>query len=171
MTGVERNADVVALASYAPLFARIGYEQWSPDLIWFDDATCFGTPSFYVQAMYSHNMGGYVVKSRFDGEREKIYQAVSYDEETHELIIKLVNYGMDNYVVNVDTDGYTPDYRKVQCYIMGEDDGEAHNDIEHPRRIRVDDLKVEHSGEPEGRFSVRAHSFGVFRVKAERNTH
>lgn len=171
LTGVERNADVVALASYAPLFARVGYEQWSPDLIWFDDATCFGTPSFYVQAMYSHDMGGYVVKSRFDGEREKIYQTVSYDEETHELIIKLVNYGMDNYVVNVDTDGYTPDYRKVQCYIMGEDDGEAHNDIEHQRRIRVYDLKVEHSGEPEGRFSVRAHSFGVFRVKAERNTY
>lgn len=78
---------------------------------------------------------------------------------------------MDNYVVNVNIDGYIPDYRKVQCYIMGEDEADVYNDIEHPGRITAYDLKVEHSGEPEGRFSVMAHSFNVFRVKAERNTH
>ena len=57
LTGVERNADVVVLASYAPLFARVGYAQWSPDMIWFDDARAYGTPSYYVQKLYGENLG------------------------------------------------------------------------------------------------------------------
>ena len=43
MTGMERNADIVVMKSYAPLFARIGYAQWSPDLIWFDAEKAFGS--------------------------------------------------------------------------------------------------------------------------------
>jgi len=57
LTGVERNADVVVLASYAPLFARVGYAQWSPDMIWFDEKCAYGTPSYYVQKLYGENMG------------------------------------------------------------------------------------------------------------------
>ena len=53
MTGMERNADVVVMRSYAPLFARIGYTQWSPDLIWFDATRAFGSVNYYVQKMYS----------------------------------------------------------------------------------------------------------------------
>ena len=55
MTGVERNADVVVLASYAPLFARVNYAQWSPDMIWFDNQKAYGTPSYYVQKMFGNN--------------------------------------------------------------------------------------------------------------------
>ena len=53
MTGVERNADVVAMASYAPLLAYEGHQQWSPDLIWFDNDQSYGTPNYYVQKLYS----------------------------------------------------------------------------------------------------------------------
>ena len=53
MTGMERNADVVVMKSYAPLFARIGYAQWSPDLIWFDAKQAFGSANYHVQKMYS----------------------------------------------------------------------------------------------------------------------
>ena len=53
MTGMERNADVVVMRSYAPLFARIGYTQWSPDLIWFDATRAFGSANYHVQRMYS----------------------------------------------------------------------------------------------------------------------
>lgn len=53
LTGVERNADVVVLASYAPLFARLGFTQWAPDMIWFDGETSYATPNYYVQKMFS----------------------------------------------------------------------------------------------------------------------
>lgn len=94
MTGVERNADVVVLASYAPLFARVGYAQWSPDMIWFDEICAYGTPSYYVQKLYGENLGTLTVPMNGQ-ERElrkhQIYANVSYDEHRKEFIIKAVN--------------------------------------------------------------------------------
>ena len=49
MTGLERNADVVSMASYAPLFAHVDGWQWTPDLIWVDNLRTYGTPNYYVQ--------------------------------------------------------------------------------------------------------------------------
>ena len=63
MTGLERNADIVKMASYAPLLAKTGYTQWSPNLIWFDNTTVYGTPDYYVQKMYSENNGSYTVEN------------------------------------------------------------------------------------------------------------
>lgn len=61
MTGMERNADVVVMASYAPLFANVNYKRWNPDLINFDSARVFGTPSYYVQKLFSENRGDVVL--------------------------------------------------------------------------------------------------------------
>ena len=52
MTGFDRNSDVIEMTSYAPLFARLGHNQWSPDMIWFDESSVWATPSYYVQQMY-----------------------------------------------------------------------------------------------------------------------
>ncbi|MBP3742181.1 MAG: hypothetical protein J6J00_04280 [Treponema sp.] len=57
MTGMERNGDVVRLASYAPLFNRIGHSQWTPDMIWFDSDKVVLTPTYYVQKMFSDFAG------------------------------------------------------------------------------------------------------------------
>ena len=64
MTSLEKNADVVALASYAPLFAREGYTQWYPDLIGFNNSVAFGAPDYYVQSMYANNTGSYTVENK-----------------------------------------------------------------------------------------------------------
>jgi len=63
MTGFEKNADIVEMASYAPLFKREGYVQWSPDLIGFDENGVYGTPDYYVQSMYANNLGSYTVQN------------------------------------------------------------------------------------------------------------
>ena len=55
MTGLLRNAEVVVMSAYAPLFAKAGCTQWTPDLIWFDNTRVYGSPSYHVQAMYSRN--------------------------------------------------------------------------------------------------------------------
>ena len=57
LTGVERNNDVVAMASYAPLFGKVGQFQWSPNLIWFDNYDVCLTPNYYVQQLFSTNYG------------------------------------------------------------------------------------------------------------------
>jgi alpha-L-arabinofuranosidase len=61
MTGMERNSDVVLMASYAPLFANVNYKRWNPDLINFDTSRAYGLPSYYVQKMFSENRGDVVV--------------------------------------------------------------------------------------------------------------
>lgn len=55
MTSIERNGDVVELASYAPLFAKVGSVQWQPDMIWFDNSRSFITPDYLVQQLFSLN--------------------------------------------------------------------------------------------------------------------
>ncbi|MEV4564064.1 alpha-L-arabinofuranosidase C-terminal domain-containing protein [Nonomuraea sp. NPDC049419] len=68
LTGIERNSDVVKLASYAPLLANVDYVDWSPDLIWFDNDQAYGSPSYHVQRLFATNVGDRVVPSRFEGE-------------------------------------------------------------------------------------------------------
>ena len=61
MTGMERNSDLVQMASYAPLFADVNGMQWQPNLIYFNNSQLFGTPSYYVQQMFSQNRGDAVL--------------------------------------------------------------------------------------------------------------
>jgi len=61
MTGMERNADVVVMSSYAPLFVNVGWRQWNPDAICFDAARVFGTPSYHVQKIFSLHRGDVVL--------------------------------------------------------------------------------------------------------------
>lgn len=61
MTGMERNSDVVVMSSYAPLFANVNYKKWNPDLINFDSARVYGTPSYHVQQMFGSNAGDVVL--------------------------------------------------------------------------------------------------------------
>ena len=61
MTGMERNSDLVVMASYAPLFGNVNGLQWHPDLIYCDDSRSFGTPSYYVQKLFSQNRGDTVL--------------------------------------------------------------------------------------------------------------
>jgi len=67
MTGLERNSDVVRLASYAPLLANESYVQWSPDAIWFDNDESWGSVNYYVQQLFSANAGDEVVPSTHSG--------------------------------------------------------------------------------------------------------
>ncbi|WP_045741779.1 alpha-L-arabinofuranosidase C-terminal domain-containing protein [Actinoplanes rectilineatus] len=68
MTGLERNADVVKMASYAPLLANIDNVQWKPDMIWFDNDESWGSTSYQVQKLFMNNVGDRVVPTKVTGE-------------------------------------------------------------------------------------------------------
>lgn len=95
MTGLERNADVVRLATYAPLFAHVDAWQWNPDLIWFDNLRMMRTPNYYVQQMYGMNAGTDVLSLLMDGKavtgQDSLYASAVLDVSTGEIILKLVN--------------------------------------------------------------------------------
>ena len=95
MTGLERNADVVQMASYAPLFAHVDGWQWTPDLIWVDNLRTYGTPNYFVQKLYSTNKGTNVVPIEMNNKviagEDSLYASATIDRNTSEMIIKLVN--------------------------------------------------------------------------------
>jgi alpha-L-arabinofuranosidase len=67
MTGLERNADVVRMASYAPLFGHVDGWQWTPNLIWADNLRSYGTPNYHVQALFAQNRGDVVLPVKLEG--------------------------------------------------------------------------------------------------------
>jgi len=95
LTGLERNADVVRMASYAPLFANTEAWQWTPDLIWVDSLNVTRTPNYFVQQMFSCNRGDEVLPLEISGveNTNSIYASAVKDEVAGEIILKLVNAG------------------------------------------------------------------------------
>lgn len=95
MTGLERNAEVVKMASYAPLFAQADGWQWTPDMIWVDNLKVYGTPNYYVQKLYALNKGTDVLSILSDNKviagQDSLFASAVMDSKKKELIIKIVN--------------------------------------------------------------------------------
>lgn len=100
MTGLEKNCDVVRMAAYAPLLARLGYNQWQPDLIWFNGKAAYATPSYYVQQLYACFTGEEMIPVESD-EQAGIYATASRTRE-NTLFIKVINVGNQEREVSID---------------------------------------------------------------------
>jgi len=94
MTGLERNADVVSMAAYAPLFAHREAWQWTPDLIWVDNLSLVRTANYYVQQAFSTNRGDVVLPAEL-GEPEggQFFASAVRESETGDVILKIVHRG------------------------------------------------------------------------------
>ena len=98
MTDMERNADVVYMTAYAPLFAHVEGWQWRPDLIWYDNLRMFKSCSYYVQQMYAVNKGTNVLRMTMDKKpiagqpgQDGLFASSVFDKTTGEVIIKIIN--------------------------------------------------------------------------------
>ena len=95
MTGLERNADIVWMATPAPLFAHVDGWQWRPNEIWMDNLSTMRTPTYWVQQMYGVNAGTNVLKmtegkSAIAGQ-DGMYATACYDKNTRQYILKIAN--------------------------------------------------------------------------------
>lgn len=132
MTGLERNGDVVRMASYAPLLANVDAWQWKPDLIWFDNLRSYGTPNYYVQQAFSRNVGtrAVAVTPQIEG---GLYTAASLDERTHELIVKAIN-TTASLVAEIQLGGVSA-AGTAQVTTIQSADLAAENSFEHPTAV------------------------------------
>ncbi len=128
MTGMERNADVVVMKSYAPLLARIGWTQWSPDLIWFDATRAFGSANYYVQKLFSL-LTGEVSYPTQTGEKDVYASASSAGDLT---FVKVVNASASPVTVDVEADFDFGEMMRV-VQMRGEDDD--FNSLEEPEKL------------------------------------
>ncbi len=95
MTGLERNADVVLQATYAPLFAHVEGWQWRPDLIWFDNLSSVRSANWYVQMLYGTNKGTNVLPLTENGKAvtgaDGLYATACLDKPAKSYIVKVAN--------------------------------------------------------------------------------
>lgn len=95
MTNLEKNADIVHMATYAPLFAHVDGWQWRPDMIWFDNLRCARTASYYVQQMYAMNKGTNVLTTTLANPTPKgedgLFASAVWDKDAQQYIVKVIN--------------------------------------------------------------------------------
>ena len=93
MTGMERNSDLIVLASYAPLFVNVnpGGMQWESNLIGYDAMSSYGSPGYYAQAIFAEYLGTEVPASTLTGGGERFFYSVTRDPAKGAVYLKLVN--------------------------------------------------------------------------------
>ena len=171
MTGLERNADVVQLASYAPLLAHVDAWQWTPNLIWFDNLRSVGTPSYYVQQLFGQHKGTTGLPVTITGLPtsgiEGVFASAARDGATGDLIVKLVNPGPQARDVKLTLNGVTPGPGGRRIVLTG--DPAAENSLQRPtiivpREEAIAQLTADHVER------LGAHSLTILRVPAGAGT-
>ena len=146
MTGLERNADVVHLCTYAPLFAHKEAWQWRPDLIWFDNLSFVKTPNYYVQQLFGNNAGTHVLALKMNGKavsgQQNLYATAASDATDNTLIIKIANTGIDQKKISFILEGLKAGVHAVTLTHLNSSDLNAKNSFETPDLITP---KVVHS--------------------------
>jgi alpha-L-arabinofuranosidase len=169
MTGLERNADVVQMASYAPLFGHIDGWQWKPNLIWVDNLQVMPTPNYQVQKLYATNKGNLIIPMLYKDKmpatgQDSLYASATLDKASNELIIKIVNASAKAQTAEVNIEGVKKLDGKAKLITLQHDNLEAENTMEAPAVI----APIETMIEPKGKgvtLDVKGHSFSVIRIK------
>lgn len=167
ITGLERNADVVQMSSYAPLFGHVDAWQWTPNMIWFDNLRSYGTPNYYVQKMFSVNQGTRLLPVLLDGSAKNgqgdLYTTAALDERTGEVIVKVVNTASAAKEVRVNLSGANKVGKTGKAFVLESADLKAENSLENPTRVAPVERQVTISS---GEFActLTPQSFTVLRI-------
>ena len=164
MTGLERNADVVYQATYAPLFAHVDGWQWKPDLIWFDNLNSVRSANWYVQMLYGTHKGTNMLKVTENGANVEgsngLYASAVYDKIKKQYIVKVGNSAANSQQVTISLNG-VKNVRKAQQTILKAAALTDENTIDHPDRIVPTTTDLTATGNTIT-VSLPASSFSVF---------
>jgi len=168
MTGLERNADVVKMASYAPLFAHVDAWQWTPNLIWFDNLRSYGTPNYYVQQLYSLNKGTDVVPVTLNNEtvtgQDGCFATAVLDKKTNDVIIKIINTDAKEQNANFVINGIKGLAATAKITNLQSSDLHAENSLNDPKSISPKVSQAVLKGNVV-KLQLAPYSFNVIRVK------
>ncbi len=167
MTALERNGDIVKMASYAPLLAKKGFTQWTTDLIFFDNVTICPTPNYYVQQLFSLNHGDMYFDHVVSVNQQDTLLAGSCvtDSQTGDIILKLVNAGTEAKTMTVNLGGFKNIQPQAEKTLLT-GDAEAENTFENTRNIVPAVTAVKTSKKFD--YHAPAMSLTIIRIKTKR---
>lgn len=141
MTDLERNADIVHMATYAPLLAHVEGWQWRPDMIWYDNTRLFKTVSYYVQQMYAQNKGTNVLSMTMDKKpiagqdgQDGLFASSVLDKNEGTVIIKVVNTSKQSQPVSININGLKGE-RTAETITLTCSEMDAENTLDNPDKI------------------------------------
>jgi alpha-L-arabinofuranosidase len=162
MTQLERNGDVVRLASYAPLLAKQGHTQWNPDLIYFSNTEITPTINYYVQQMFGANSGDELLVTTAD-EVSGLATSSVRDSKTGDVILKLVNVGEEAKPLRIELAGGDSLSDEAECTILA-GDPLAVNEFGTREPLLPEASRISAGETIE--FEAPPHSFSVLRIKS-----
>lgn len=169
MTGLERNAEVVNLTSYAPLMAHAEAWQWTPDMIWFNNLEAYGSANYYVQKLFATNKGTDLLAITKDGKpvtgQNDLFASAVKDANTKEVIVKLVNASASAQEVNIDLKGGKLITKGTLTTLTSANLDDV-NSFESPKKISPTESAFKLKGE-KAKVNLGPHSVTVLKLKMQ----
>ena len=174
MTGIERNADIVHMATYAPLFAHVEGWQWRPDAIWYDNLRMFKSVSYYVQQLYAMNKGSHVLsltmnKKPVAGQpgQDGLFASAVFEQSTGEVIVKVANTSDNTQPVSIQLQGMKG-ARTAETITLCHNSMDDENTLDNPEKIvpKTGNCQVE-AGKGASLLTdnLPAKSFRIYKIK------
>lgn len=164
MTSLERNGDVVRLASYAPLLAKQKRTQWLPDLIYFDNTKINLTLNYYVQQLFSVNAGdvNLPITIHVETDEENIAASCVQDTKSGDVIIKIVSRAESPLAAQIDLSVLTRFEPTATCTVLTGDPLAENNLRKHDSALpETSEIAVA----SQFSYEIPAHSLSIIRVK------
>ena len=148
MTGMERNSDLIILASYAPLFVNVnpGGMQWESDLIGYNAMSSYGSPSYYAQSIFAEYLGTSVPQSSITGAGPRFFYSVTNDPAKNTLYLKLVNASSDPQPIAIALDGAARIASRGTLVTLAGTNPSETNSITDPTRITPSTTELKAAG-------------------------
>ena len=174
LTGLERNADVVRMASYAPLFAHVDAWQWTSDLIWVNNLTVLPTANYYVQQLFSRNRGDIALPtdikddaSQTSGTTRKpsqLFASATRETSSGEIILKVVNAAHSTTEAEINLETTFNVAGRAETIVLTGATGSAMNTFDQPRKVAPVDSIIQDTSNA-FRHTFPANSMTVMRLK------
>ncbi len=136
MTSLERNGDIVRMASYAPMLAKKDFTQWKTDMIFFDNVSIHPTVNYYVQKMFMTNQGDYYFDNVISKDEKDTTLAGScvQDSKTGDVILKLVNAGKDSKTIKINLSDFKNIISNAEKIVFT-GDADAEDTFDNPENV------------------------------------
>jgi len=165
MTGIERNADLIVMASYAPLFVNVnpGGMQWETDLIGYDALSSYGSPSYWAQVLFASHLGSEMVPATLTNAGPRIYASATRDGKQRKLFVKVVNASSEAAELEIALDGAAQVKHDAKLITLSGKTPNATNSIRHPDAIVPVERRIEVAG-PKFKESFAPYSINVLEI-------
>jgi alpha-L-arabinofuranosidase len=174
LTGLERNSDVVLLEAYAPMLVNVnpGASQWPTNLIGYDALHSYGSPSYYVQQMFSRNHGDVVLPATLTapGSGSQVYASVTRDSRNGTIYLKVVNAVDEVQPVSVKIDGGRAVDSTGEAIVLTSASPQDTNTLDNPTKI-VPRTAVAYDLGQSFVYRFQPNSVTVLRIGADRHQH